>query len=245
VSAAADARSLEARGVAKRFGAVAALREGSVRVPQGQIVALVGDNGAGKSTFVKVLSGVLTPDAGELLVDGQPTPFFDSSRAARDAGVVTVYQDLALVDSLPVVENVFLGQELTRGPFRRRALMRRETERLLAEMAVQIPDPRERVERLSGGQRQGVAFARALYGDARYFLLDEPTAATGLRETTEIVRLIRALRDRGAGVLLISHDFPLVVELSDEIVVLRHGAVARTFSRGVELDDVVLAMARG
>jgi ABC-type sugar transport system ATPase subunit len=236
---------LVASGVAKRFGAVAALLDGRIAVEPGQIVSLVGDNGAGKSTFVKILSGVLSPDAGALTLDGAPRPFFDSPREAHAAGVVTVYQDLALVETLPVVENVFLGQELTRGPFRRHRAMRAATARLLQEMGVGIPDPTVRVERLSGGQRQGVAFARALHGSARYFLLDEPTAATGLHETREIVRLIRTLRDRGAGVLLISHDFPLVAELSDAIFVLRHGAIAQTFGPGAEIDDVVLAMARG
>jgi D-xylose transport system ATP-binding protein len=234
-----------ASGVAKRFGAVEALRDAEIRVRPGEIVSLVGDNGAGKSTFVKILSGVLTPDAGTLTIDGESRPFFASSREARESGVVTVYQDLALVETLPVVENVFLGQELTRGPFRRKAAMREQAARLLSEMAVGIPDPTIRVERLSGGQRQGVAFARALYGQARYFLLDEPTAATGIRETREIVRLIETLRDRGAGVLLISHDFPLVVELSDTIFVLRQGAIAQTLAKGVELDEVILTMARG
>ena len=236
---------LQASGVAKRYGAVEALRGASLEIRPGQIASLVGDNGAGKSTFVKILSGVLTPDAGSLTIDGDEVDFFASTRAAREAGVVTVYQDLALIETLPVVENVFLGQELTRGPFRRKAAMRAASAKLLDEIAVDIPDPTIRVERLSGGQRQGVAFARALYGRAKYFLLDEPTAATGLRETREIIRLIEGLRDRGAGVLMICHDFPLVVELSDTIYVLRHGAVAQTFSRGVDLDDVVLAMARG
>jgi D-xylose transport system ATP-binding protein len=240
-----DMNILEATGVTKRFGAVEALRGASLQIRPGEIASLVGDNGAGKSTFVKILSGVLSPDEGSLTIDGEGQEFFVSTRAARDAGVVTVYQDLALIETLPVVENVFLGQEITRGPFRRKAAMRAEAATLLGEMAVGIPDPTIRVERLSGGQRQGVAFARALYGQARYFLLDEPTAATGLRETREIVRLIENLRDRGAGVLMVCHDFPLVVELSDTIFVLRHGEVAQTFTRGVELDDVVLAMARG
>lgn len=235
---------LSATGVAKRFGAVDALRDANIQVRPGEIVSLVGDNGAGKSTFVKILSGVLAPDEGTLTVDGVDRPFFASSREARESGVVTVYQDLALVDTLPVVENLFLGQELTWGPFRRKAAMQARAAELLGEMAVGIPDPTVRVERLSGGQRQGVAFARALNGKARYFLLDEPTAATGLRETGEIVRLIRALRDRGAGVLLISHDFPLLVELSDRIFVLRHGGTARVFEHGVELDEVILTMAR-
>ena len=236
---------LEASGVAKRFGAVAALRDGGVRIVPGEITSVVGDNGAGKSTLIKILSGVLTPDSGTLVVDGQERSFFGSAREARDAGVVTVYQDLALVETLAVVENVFLGQELTRGPFRRKAAMRRATRELLDEMSVNVPDPGVRVARLSGGQRQGVAFARALNSRARYFLLDEPTAATGVRETREIVRLITTLRARGAGVLMISHDFPLVAELSDSVYVLRHGAVATTFGKGADLDDIVLAMARG
>jgi ABC-type sugar transport system ATPase subunit len=241
---AADLPILEARGVAKRFGPVEALRDASIRIVPGEIAALVGDNGAGKSTLVKILSGVLAPNGGTLSIGGRPQEFFPSAREARSAGVVTVYQDLALVETLPVVENVFLGQELTRGPFRRKAAMREQAATTLAEMRVNVPDPTVRVGRLSGGQRQGVAFARALIGGARYFLLDEPTAATGLRETQEIVRLIESLRERGAGVLLISHDFPLVAELSDRVFVLRHGTLTKTFEKGAELDDIILAMAR-
>jgi ABC-type sugar transport system ATPase subunit len=242
--AAADPPILEARGVAKRFGPVDALRDASIRIVPGEIAALVGDNGAGKSTLVKILSGVLSPNGGTLTIGGRPQEFFPSAREARSAGVVTVYQDLALVETLPVVENVFLGQELTKGPFRRKTAMREQAAATLAEMRVNVPDPTVRVGRLSGGQRQGVAFARALIGGARYFLLDEPTAATGLRETQEIVRLIESLRERGAGVLLISHDFPLVATLSDRVFVLRHGTLTKTFDKGAELDDIILAMAR-
>jgi ABC-type sugar transport system ATPase subunit len=243
--ASAELDTLEVAGVAKRFGAVQALRSGAVRIVPGEVAALVGDNGAGKSTLVKILSGVLAPDAGTLRIDGEERRFFPSVQAARETGVVTVYQDLALVETLPVVENVFLGQEITSGPFRRKAEMRERATTMLREMQVSIPDPAVRVAQLSGGQRQGVAFARALIAGARFFLLDEPTAATGVRETEEIVRLIRGLRARGAGVLLVSHDFPLVADISDRIFVLRHGELATTFERGAELDDIVLAMARG
>jgi ABC-type sugar transport system ATPase subunit len=239
-----DGAGLVARGVVKTFGAVVALRDAEVDVRPGTIACLVGDNGAGKSTFVKILSGVLRPDAGELVVDGAPRPFFASARQAQAAGVMTVYQDLALVENLPVVENVFLGHELCWGPFRRKREMLRATRRLLADMAIDVPNPRTRVERLSGGQRQGVAFARAVNLKGRYFLLDEPTAATGVRETREIVKLILTLRERGAGILLISHDIPLVAEISDRIFVLRRGRIAQTFEGATHIDDIVLAIAR-
>jgi ABC-type sugar transport system ATPase subunit len=245
VAGADRSAGLHAHGVAKRFGAVNALRSGEVRIVPGEVAALVGDNGAGKSTLIKVLSGVLTPDAGSLTIDGAEHSFFASAREAQATGLATVYQDLALVETLAVVENMFLGRELTRGPFRRKAAMRAACAELLEEMKVNIPDPGVRVERLSGGQRQGVAFARALNAGARFFLLDEPTAATGVRETREIVRLIETLRDRGAGVLLVSHDFPLVAEISDSVYVLRHGELATTFGKDADLDDIVLAMARG
>jgi len=243
-AAAPETRGLVARGIAKRYGPVVALRDAHVQIRPGEIACLVGDNGAGKSTFVKILSGVLRPDAGELLIDGVPRPFFDSARAAHAAGVMTVYQDLALVETLGVVENIFLGNELTWGPFRRKRAMLRASRELLQGMAVDIPNPRVRVERLSGGQRQGVAFARAINLEGRFFLLDEPTAATGVRETREIVRLIRDLRERGAGLLLISHDIPLVAETGDRIYVLRRGVIERTFEARPHIDEIVLAIAR-
>jgi ABC-type sugar transport system ATPase subunit len=235
---------LVARGVAKRYGAVVALRDAYVQIRPGEIACLVGDNGAGKSTFVKILSGVLRPDAGELVIDGAVQPFFASAREAQAAGVMTVYQDLALVETLGVVDNIFLGNELTWGPFRRKREMVRASRKLLTEMAVNIPNPRIRVERLSGGQRQGIAFARAINLEGRFFLLDEPTAATGVRETREIVRLILALRDRGAGVLLISHDIPLVAETGDRIFVLKRGSIDRLFEERPHIDEIVLAIAR-
>jgi ABC-type sugar transport system ATPase subunit len=235
---------LIARGVAKRYGAVVALRDAYVQIRPGEIACLVGDNGAGKSTFVKILSGVLRPDAGELVIDGAVQPFFASAREAQAAGVMTVYQDLALVETLGVVDNIFLGNELTWGPFRRKREMVRASRQLLTEMAVDIPNPRIRVERLSGGQRQGIAFARAINLEGRFFLLDEPTAATGVRETREIVRLILALRDRGAGVLLISHDIPLVAETGDRIFVLKRGSIDQLFEERPHIDEIVLAIAR-
>jgi ABC-type sugar transport system ATPase subunit len=235
---------LIARGVAKRYGAVVALRDAYVQIRPGEIACLVGDNGAGKSTFVKILSGVLRPDAGELLIDGTVQPFFASARDAHAAGVMTVYQDLALVETLGVVDNIFLGNELTWGPFRRKREMLRASRSLLTEMAVNIPNPRIRVERLSGGQRQGIAFARAINLEGRFFLLDEPTAATGVRETREIVRLILDLRDRGAGVLLISHDIPLVAETGDRIFVLKRGSIDHLFEERPHIDEIVLAIAR-
>lgn len=235
---------LIARGVAKRYGAVVALRDAYVQIRPGEIACLVGDNGAGKSTFVKILSGVLRPDGGELLIDGELQPFFSSARQAQARGVMTVYQDLALVETLGVVDNIFLGNELTWGPFRRTRKMLRASSELLAEMSVNIPNPRTRVEKLSGGQRQGVAFARAINLEGRYFLLDEPTAATGVRETREIVKLILGLRDRGAGVLLISHDIPLVAETGDRIFVLKRGSIGHTFDERPHIDEIVLAIAR-
>jgi len=238
------ARGLTARGVAKSYGPVLALRDASVEVRPGEISGLVGDNGAGKSTFVKILAGVLDPDAGTLEIDGMEQAFFGSARDAQQAGVMTVYQDLALVEPLTAVENMFLGQELCRGPFRRKREMLRVARELTGQMGINLPDPGIRVERLSGGQRQGVAFARAVHGDTSYLLLDEPTAATGVRETGEIIRLVRNLRERGTGILLISHDIPLVTELCDRVFVLRHGRLVNVFAKGVSIDELVLAIAR-
>jgi ABC-type sugar transport system ATPase subunit len=219
--------ALEVRDVVKRFGGVVALGGVSMTVPRGQVTALVGDNGAGKSTLVRCLSGVHAPDEGDILVGGRPT-VFGSPLGARAEGIETVFQELALADNLDVSENIFLGRELRhgiRGLYRlNKKEMARRSEELLRRYAINMPSARANVRRLSGGQRQGVAIARAVgTGHTQAVLMDEPTAALGVQETAKVLAIVRSLADSGLGVLLISHNMQQVIETADQVFVLRGG----------------------
>ena len=214
---------LEAKGIAKHFGGVTALTDVDVALHKSEIVALVGDNGAGKSTLVKILSGVHPPDEGEILINGQPTRI-ETPQRAMHLGISTVFQDLALVNERDVAHNMFLGREPCRFWFlvdRRR--MRREARQTITALRVGLPSVRSRVGSLSGGQRQAIAVARAWQQGGQITLLDEPTAALGVREATKVMDLMVTLRAEGHGILLISHNLESVFELADRIIVLRHG----------------------
>jgi fructose transport system ATP-binding protein len=220
---------LEARGLVKRFGHVTALNGADFDLYPGEILAVIGDNGAGKSTLIKMLSGALQPDEGEIRLDGEPV-HFRSPLDARRAGIETVYQDLAVAPALDIASNLFLGREVRRrGPFGRvlrmvdKGAMRREAGRQLSELKIGIQSLKEAVENLSGGQRQGVAVARAAAWGRRLVIMDEPTAALGVKETGQVVELIKRVRDRGLPVILISHDMPHVFELANRIHVMRLG----------------------
>jgi ABC-type sugar transport system ATPase subunit len=214
---------LEARGIAKHFGGVTALAGIDVALHRSEIVALVGDNGAGKSTLVKILSGVLLPDEGEILVDGRAARI-DSPQRAMHLGISTVFQDLALVNERDVAHNMFLGREPCRfGFFVDRPRMRREARQTISALRVGLPSVRTRVGKLSGGQRQAIAVARAWQQGGLITLLDEPTAALGVREAAKVMDLMVTLRAEGHALLLISHNLESVFELADRIVVLRHG----------------------
>jgi fructose transport system ATP-binding protein len=220
---------LEGRQLVKRFGHVAALREADFDLYPGEITAIIGDNGAGKSTLIKVLSGALQPDGGEIRLDGEPVRF-RSPLDARRAGIETVYQDLAVAPALDIAANIFLGRELRRGGLSGRLLraldkrgMRREASRRISELAIGIPSIGQAVENLSGGQRQGVAVARAAAWGKRLVIMDEPTAALGVKETRQVLDLILRVRERGLPVILISHDMPHVFELADRIQIMRLG----------------------
>jgi fructose transport system ATP-binding protein len=220
---------LEARGLVKRFGQVIALNETDFDLFPDEITAIIGDNGAGKSTLIKVLSGAFQPDEGELLLDGERVRF-RSPLDARRVGIETVYQELAVAPALDIAANIFLGRELRRrGPAGRllRALdkrtMRREATRHLSELQIRIPSIGQAVENLSGGQRQGVAVARAAAWGKRLVIMDEPTAALGVKETRQVLDLILRVRERGLPVILISHDMPHVFELADRIQIMRLG----------------------
>lgn len=213
--------TLSLRGVRKTFGAVAALTDVDLDVSAGEVVAVVGDNGAGKSTLVKVLSGVHRASAGTIAFDGEPVEV-GSPSAAQDLGIATVFQDLALCENLDVVANLFLGRELRRGRLDEVAMEVRSWE-LLRQLSARIPTVRIPIASLSGGQRQTVAIARSLLGDPRIVILDEPTAALGVAQTAEVLNLIERLRERGLGVIMISHNMDDVRAVADRIAVLRLG----------------------
>ncbi|HKT04122.1 MAG TPA: ATP-binding cassette domain-containing protein [Rugosimonospora sp.] len=239
---------LEADGLVKAFGRVRALRGASFAVHPGEVVALVGDNGAGKSVLVKCLSGVLQPDAGQILVDGNPVRL-ESPLAAMRMGIETVYQDLALADDLDAAANLYLGREiLKRGPLRLfgaldRARMRREAVGAFRDLGIELQSASTPIEALSGGQRQSVAVARSVVWASRVILLDEPTAALGVVQRQHVHDVIRRVRDRGVAVVYISHNMPEVLEVADRIEVLRLGErVARFRAAEATLEDLVGAM---
>lgn len=208
-------------GISKSFGAVRALSDITLRVDAGEVLALVGDNGAGKSTLVKTLAGVHQPDSGHLFFEGRPVTLTDPS-SAIDLGIATVFQDLALCENLSVVDNLFLGRELSPFALDETAMEVKSWE-LLRQLSARIPTVRIPIASLSGGQRQTVAIARSLLGDPRVIILDEPTAALGVAQTAEVLDLIRRVRDRGLGVIMVSHNMEDVRAVADRVAVLRLG----------------------
>jgi fructose transport system ATP-binding protein len=235
---------LKAEGISKRFGGVEALRDVDIEIRSGELAALVGDNGAGKSTLVGILSGAIRPDQGRMWCNGREV-HFHSPIDARHAGVETVYQTLALANHLDVASNLFLGREqylLRLGPFSilNRAAMRREARDLVARTGVHIPDIDSSVMNMSGGQRQGVAMARAAGWGSLVVILDEPTAALGVQETARVLEIIRTLKRQGITLLMISHNLRQVFGLVDSIWVLRHGRmVGRREVRMTRPEEIV------
>ncbi|KRE64389.1 MULTISPECIES: ATP-binding cassette domain-containing protein [unclassified Arthrobacter] len=236
--------ALELRGITKRFGHVTALNSVNLTAYAGQVLAVVGDNGAGKSSLIKTISGVYRPDEGTISVDGKERAFHAPSDA-KDAGIATVFQDLALVEVLDVATNLFLGQVPRRGPFVDRRKMERESRAFLDELNVTVANVRTPIGMLSGGQRQIVAIARAMRTGGRVVLLDEPTAALGVRETAQAADMIRRLRDRGNAVICVSHDMSLVLDLADQIQVMRLGRVATVRERAQTTMDEVIGFITG
>jgi len=233
--------------VAKHFGAIRALEDVAFDLHRGEVIGLVGDNGAGKSTLIKIISGVYPPSAGRVLLDGEET-HFASPAEARDAGIETVYQDLGLVDNLDVTGNFFLGRELEyRGfwkpfGFLRNREMRDAARDAIAELKVEIPGKvTQRVEEMSGGQRQGIAIARAAFWKRRLLLLDEPTAALGVRESAQVIKLIKRMAsEEQLPMIVISHNMDDVMQICDTIVVLRQGVqVAQLDRRETTASEVV------
>jgi D-xylose transport system ATP-binding protein len=241
---------LSARGLSKRFGPVRALDGVDLEVRTGEVLALVGDNGAGKSTLVKSISGIHSVDSGEILFEGRPVAI-GGPASATALGIATVYQDLALCDNLDVVANLFLGQEeiLSGAGEAVRALdeieMEQRSHELLEQLAVTIPSVRSEVGTLSGGQRQQVAVARSLLGEPKVVMLDEPTAALGVVQTKQVLDLIRRLRERNLGVVVISHNLADVFAVADHIFVLRLGRKAGVFDVSQTSEEQVVGAITG
>jgi len=240
---------MEARGLVKRFGHVTALDHADFELRASEILAVIGDNGAGKSTLIKALSGALIPDAGEIRLDGRVVRF-RTPMDARRAGIETVYQDLAVAPALSIAENLFLGRERRRpgvlgSVFRMldKKWMREESTSHMRELRIEIGSMGQAVETLSGGQRQGVAVARSAAFARHVVIMDEPTAALGVKQSATVLDLIRRVRDRGLSVVLISHDMPHVFEIADRIHVARLGKRIAVLNPGkISMSDTVAVM---
>ncbi|MGB8022674.1 MAG: ATP-binding cassette domain-containing protein [Candidatus Nanopelagicales bacterium] len=235
--------------VGKTFGSVVALDGVSMDVNHGRVTCVLGDNGAGKSTLIKILSGVHQNDSGTMSVAGQPTRF-GSPKDARDVGIATVFQDLATIPLMSVWRNFFLGREPTKGwgPFRRldiptaKAVCREQ----LGMFGIDLRDPDQLIGTLSGGERQAVAISRAVYFGAQVVILDEPTSALGVKQSGRVLKFVRDARDRGIGVVLITHNPHHAFMVGDEFVLLKRGRMTnRWLKEEVSLDELVAAMAGG
>lgn len=233
---------LALRGVSKRFGAVQALTDVELEVHAGEVVALVGDNGAGKSTLVKTIAGVHPIDDGVIEWEGKPVSI-NRPHDAQGLGVATVYQDLALCDNLDVVGNLYLGRELLRRGVIDEVTMEKNSRELLSTLSIRIPSVRIPIASLSGGQRQVVAIARALIGDPKLVILDEPTAALGVEQTAQVLDLVERLRERDLAVILISHNMADVKAVADTVAVLRLGKNNGSFSvKDTSQEEIISAI---
>jgi ABC-type sugar transport system ATPase subunit len=242
----AAANILEARRIARRFGAVVALADASITLKRREVLGLVGDNGAGKSTLLKILSGVLPADSGQIFLEDREIQI-RRAQDAMEAGIETVYQDLALVDTMSAYQNVYLGrEELAANPLMR-ALnlvddrqMRTRARKVLESLAVKIPSINVSVKSMSGGQRQCLAVARALLWGRRIVILDEPTAALGVRETEQVLGVIRDLRNHDVSVIVVSHNMQQMMEVADRITVMRLGrTIATRTVRDTQVSEIV------
>jgi simple sugar transport system ATP-binding protein len=239
------ADALRAEHISKRFGPVTALTDINLHLGQGEILGLIGDNGAGKSTLLKILCGFQPPDTGRIMVNGNEVAL-KSVDHARSLGIDCVYQDLALINSLSVYHNMFLNREKVRGPLLNNRAMRRAAREWLNEMGVNIPSVDTQVANLSGGQRQAIAVARAVYSDAKILLLDEPLAAMGAKEVALILDLVRDLKGRGdVSIIVIAHNYGQVLEICDRVNLLQHGQITldklSSETSVQELNDIVVA----
>jgi len=230
--------------VYKYFGGLCAVNDVSIELNSGEVLGLVGDNAAGKSTLMKILSGVHEPSGGEILIQGKPVTF-RSPHDARDLGIETLYQDLALVPVFNVADNLFLGKELPRKVLGTRLLlnrraMRQKSEVFLEELGIHIDSVRERVRNLSGGQQQSVAIARTMFFNAKLVILDEPTAAISVKETRRVLNLILQLKQRGISVIVVSHRMDDIFSVSDRIVVMRRGRKVEDVATKATSPDTII-----
>lgn len=236
---------VSARGLSKSFGHVRALQDVDLDIRQAEVLAIVGDNGAGKSTLTKILSGVYQPDRGEIQVSGRAVRI-NNPHEARELGIATVFQNLALVDSRDVAANLFLGREPTRWKFFvDRKKMIADAQRVVAELRVNMPSMTVDVGQLSGGQRQTLAIGRATAQQGRIILMDEPTAALGVREARKVLDLIRHLKSTGTGLVVISHNLRHVFSVADRILVLRRGRVAGVRDKAATTPDEIVRLIVG
>ena len=228
---------VEVDNIAKSFGRIQALNRVSFSLPKAEVLGLLGDNGAGKSTMIKILTGLFAPDRGEIRWEGKPVRF-GSPRDAYDIGVATVYQDLAIVDLMSIYRNVFLGREkaVTKGigPFRflDRKKAHADARQAIADMGINIRDPEEAIARMSGGERQSIAIARAAFFNPKLLILDEPTSALSLRQTDRVLKSIEEARNKGISIVFITHNVHHVFPVADRYVVLWHGESIAEFNRG-------------
>ena len=240
------APSVEMRDIEKHFGSVIALNGVSLSVHAGEVHCLLGDNGAGKSTFIKTMSGVHRPTKGQMFIEGQPVRF-ESPRAALDAGIATVFQDLAMIPLMSVTRNFFLGREPTRGvwPFKRMDMgfCDRVTREEMSRIGIDVRDPGQAVGTLSGGERQCVAISRAVYFGAKVLILDEPTSALGVRQTSLVLSYVEMVKKKGLGVVFITHNVRHAMAVGDRFTVLNRGKTLGTAGRGEitaeELQDLM------
>ena len=238
-----NAPRLQVQNVTKRFGGLTAVDNVSMEVYPAEVVGLVGDNGAGKSTLIKMISGVYPPDEGQMLFENKLMQVA-SPKYARELGIETIYQDLALAENMNVPDNIFLGREPTRRhlavQFVDRKTMTERSGSVLSRLDILIPSLKQKIANLSGGQRQAVAIARAVYWDARLMIMDEPTAALGVAEQRKVYEIVRTLRGQGVSVIIISHNLADVFAVSDRIVVMRRGRkVGDLLTRNTNAEEIV------
>ncbi len=239
---------LAVHNISKSFGSVEALNDINFEIYENEVVGIVGDNGAGKSTLIKIISGNFPPDMGGIFFEGKKT-VFKSPMDARKLGIETVYQDLSICNNLDSVSNLFIGRELYKNILGFEILDKKNMEKkaieVLGKVGIEIPSVREKIEYLSGGQRQAVALSRFVAWGKKLALLDEPTAALGVRETRQVLNLINSIRSKNISIILISHNLQQVFEIADRIIVLRHGKVVGIKNRNETNPDEIVSMITG